>query len=213
MSAPVAQHHLHAVEQLVRAFAQTPDPARDQRLALFLEQVAAWNRKINLTAAREPRALAEVMLADAFALAQLPGLAAGARVLDVGTGAGAPLVPLLLLRPDLSALCIEPLQKRCTFLRMLSVRLELLERMRVQQGRIDLAQPSVPDTFDVATSRATFAPEVWLGAGLALAERVLVMTAGGEPPAAPPAVTLEAQSSYELPFSRAPRSVFVYRRG
>jgi 16S rRNA (guanine527-N7)-methyltransferase len=182
-------------------------------LSLFLQQVATWNRKIDLTAARDPEPLAEVMLADACVLADAGCIATGARVVDVGSGAGAPIVPLLLLRPDLSALCVEPLQKRATFLRMLTVRLGLLGRMRVEQARLDPERPMLAERFDLATSRATFAPDAWLRIGGTLAPRVLVMTAAGEPLPAPPEFTLEASQAYSLPFSAAPRRLSLYLRG
>lgn len=213
MSAPHTESHRTAIEQLSRTFEQPLSVTQEDALASYLEQVASWNRKINLTAAREPSAMAEVMLADAFALARASLMPQAARVIDVGTGAGAPIVPLLLLRPDLSALCLEPLQKRATFLRMASVRLPLLGRMRVQQARLDPAQPISAEQFDVATSRATFAPDAWLRIGLLLAPRVIVMTAGGPPLPAPEGISLEGTLDYALPRSGAPRRTSCYRRG
>jgi 16S rRNA (guanine527-N7)-methyltransferase len=212
VSASNAQQLLHAVDYVTRALGPALDGALAARLVAYVEHVATWNRKINLTAAREPEALCEVMLADACVMANTDCIAHAVRVIDVGSGAGAPIVPLLLMRPDLSALCVEPLQKRATFLRMLSARLGLLGRMRVHQAKLDLETPQLGEAFDVASSRATFAPEVWLRAGLALASSVLVLTATDEAPAQPAGVTLALTRDYELPFSRAPRRVWVYRR-
>lgn len=211
MSAPHTESHRAAIEQQARAFAQQPSPAQLQALQGYLEHVASWNRKINLTAAREPERLAEVMLADAFALAASALIPHAARVIDVGTGAGAPIVPLLILREDLQAMCIEPLQKRATFLRMASVRLPLAGRMRVREARLDPARPAIDEAFDVATSRATFAPDLWLRVGLSLAPRVIVMTAGAAP--SPADVILEGTQDYALPLSGAPRRISLYRRG
>jgi 16S rRNA (guanine527-N7)-methyltransferase len=182
------------------------------QLARYAGEVAAWNRKINLTAAREPRALCEVLLADAIVLAEATRALQGARIIDVGTGAGAPIVPLLLLRPDLSALCVESLRKRATFLRTLTAKLALLDRMRVREARIDLERPQLDESFDIACSRATFAADAWLAAGLALAPRAVVMTASQPPPQAPAGSALESTVAYRLPFSGASRRISIYRR-
>lgn len=182
-------------------------------LAAYLDQVATWNQKINLTAARDARALCEVLLADALVLSDRALVPEGARVLDVGTGAGAPIVPLLLVRPDLSALCLEPLHKRAAFLRVLCARLQLVERMRVAETRLDPGQPhAAGESCDLACSRATFAPERWLPLGLALAPRALLLVAGSDAPAAPSGARIDASRVYALPSSGARRCAAVYLR-
>jgi 16S rRNA (guanine527-N7)-methyltransferase len=189
-----------------------PGPARDE-LGVYVELVARWNRKVNLTGASDDRALVEILLADAFVLTDRALVPEGARVLDVGSGAGAPIVPLLALRPDLSALCVEPLAKRAAFLRMLSARLSLLPRMRVREARIDPDRPEgLGEAFELASSRATFEPERWLRLGLSLAPRVLVLLGSAAPPQAPPGARLLLAERYALPFSRTPRVACAYLR-
>jgi 16S rRNA (guanine527-N7)-methyltransferase len=204
---------LALIEQLARQLDRDAAALPCAELARYVREVAAWNRKINLTAAREPRALCEVLLADALVLADATASLAGARIIDVGTGAGAPIVPLLLVRPDLSALCVESLRKRATFLRTLTAKLGLLGRMRVREARIDLGRPQLEDNFELACSRATFAPETWLAAGLVLAPRAVVMTASQPPPQAPAGSALESTVAYYLPFSGASLRISIYRRG
>ena len=202
-----------AIERLAQAFERELSPPERAALSAYVEQVTKWNRKVNLTAAREPLALVEVLLADAFVLADDSTVPAAARVLDVGSGAGAPIVPLLLLRPDLSALCVEPHGKRAAFLRTLSARLALLPRMRVLEARVDEQRsPELGSEFDVASSRATFEPERWLGLGLSLAPRVLVLLANAPAPQPPAGARLELERAYVLPFSLAQRRVAVYLR-
>jgi 16S rRNA (guanine527-N7)-methyltransferase len=203
---------LALIEQLASQLDRDAAALPAAELARYVREVAAWNRKINLTAAREPRALCEVLLADAIVLADSTGSLSGARIIDVGTGAGAPIVPLLLLRSDLRALCVESLRKRATFLRTLTAKLRLLDRMRVKEARLDLERPQLGEEFDLACSRATFAPEAWLAAGLALAPRALVMTASQPPPQAPRGSALESSVAYRLPFSGASRRISIYRR-
>jgi 16S rRNA (guanine527-N7)-methyltransferase len=182
-------------------------------LSSYIEQVAIWNQKVDLTAARGAQALCEVLLADAFMLADRELVPERAKVLDVGTGAGAPIIPLLLLRPDLSALCLEPLHKRAAFLRTASARLSLVGRMRVQETRLDPDRPSVPgEQLDVACSRATFPPARWLELALTLAPQAIVLVANKDLPPAPAGAQIVATRNYTLPSSGAQRRIASYRR-
>lgn len=186
-------------------------------LQSFTELVRDWNARMNLTAARSPEAMVEVMCADAMMLAAVPVVPLDAAVVDVGTGAGGPAVPLALLRPDLSLTLVEPLRKRVTFLRTavgglgLAPRVKVLEA-RVEPGATEGKGAAIGGPFDTAMSRATFAPEDWLPAGLRLAPRVLVLTAQEDPPGSPPGVESVHRVTYRLPSSGATRVITVYQR-
>lgn len=183
------------VTRLVKALPGVPLPGGDaaetvpqgvhRALGAWIGLVSTWNQRIDLTAARTRDELCDLMLADALVLAaRLP---AGARVVDVGSGAGAPGLPLAIVRPDLRLTLVEPLQKRVAFLRTaIGSVLPAGARPEVVRGRgEDLTGRK--ETFDVAVSRATLAPEAWLALGSALAPAgdVWVLLAREEPPATP----------------------------
>lgn len=153
-------------------------------LVKFVELVDLWNQKLDLTAAKTDQALAEVLLLDSMFLADEGLVARGARVLDVGSGAGAPALGLALLRPDLTFTLVEPLTKRVAFLRTAIGALGLSQRVTVVPSRFDGASDGVHN-HDVAMSRATFSPEEWLQVASPVVPRVLVLTAASEPPPAP----------------------------
>ena len=82
----------------------------------------------------------------------------GASVVDVGSGAGLPGIPLALARPDLSITLLEPLLRRATFLSEVVDELGLGDRVRVVRGRAvpkgDKDALGHYETYDVVTSRA-----------------------------------------------------------
>lgn len=74
----------------------------------------------------------------------------GASVVDVGSGAGLPGIPLALLRPDLSITLLEPLLRRCTFLSQAVDELGITGRVEVVRGRAEDHDRS----YEVVTARA-----------------------------------------------------------
>ena len=83
-------------------------------LSRYLDLVADWNPRVNLTGARTPAERVAILVAPVAPLA--PVLEEG-RLIDVGSGNGSPGLVLALLRPDLSAILLEPRQRRWAFLR------------------------------------------------------------------------------------------------
>src|SRR5688572_6930235 len=85
------------------------------RLGDYFELVAAWNPRLHLVAPCAPAEFASRHVLES--LAALPFIAEGARLLDLGSGAGLPAVPCLVARQDLEAVLVEASQKKSVFLR------------------------------------------------------------------------------------------------
>ena len=136
---------------LKAALPQADEQALD-RFELYQRLLLEWNEKMNLTAITDPVEVAQKHFADS--LAALPYLQPGTKVIDVGTGAGFPGVPLLILRPELQLTLADSLQKRLTFLETLLRELGL--RAQLVHGRAeDLGQNRLyREQFDAALSRA-----------------------------------------------------------
>lgn len=183
------------------------DPDVRAACARFAALAGDWARRTDLVGARDATDLAEQLFGDALVVAREELVPPGARVVDVGTGAGTPGIGLSLLRPDLDVLLVEPRRKRVAFLRTAIGTLGLRERVRVLEARVG------PGTdlgaLDVAVSRATFPPERWLPLALELAPRALVLTAA--PPGLPGVVS--ATVAYTVASTGAPRCVTAYDRG
>jgi 16S rRNA (guanine527-N7)-methyltransferase len=198
---------------LGRATADLPPAARDA-VSAWMRLLCEWNARIDLTAARTPEELVDLMLADALTLA--PHVAQGARVVDVGTGAGAPGLALALVRPDLVVTLCEPLAKRASFLRTVLGTVGRTDVTLTSKRGEDLpTERGARAPWDVAMSRATLAPEAWL----ALAARLVVpgghawvLLAKDEAPTREGA-TMEEQLAYEWPETKAQRRAARYRIG
>lgn len=136
-------------------------------LSALLDRVVEWNQRADLTAARTREELVDLYVADAACLASTVDPSARERWIDVGSGAGAPAVPLALLRPNIELELIEPRSKRVAFLRTLVGVLGVTNVVvtRARSDEIDDGRASV------AMSRATLPPEQWLAEGARLAER------------------------------------------
>lgn len=181
------------------AEAGVPDAAR-RAIATWLELIKTWNARIDLTAAKTDRELVDLMVADALLLSRQID-EAPARVVDVGTGAGAPGFALALLRPDLKLTLVEPLTKRVSFLRTAIGTL----------GRTDIALvkakgEDVAPEFDIAISRATLNPPAWVPLGLRLAPIVWTLLARDEPPVVANAI-IDRDISYTWPLGGASRRI------
>ncbi|AKF08408.1 16S rRNA (guanine(527)-N(7))-methyltransferase RsmG [Sandaracinus amylolyticus] len=198
------------IDELARSLGRPLEAAQRDALDRFAALVRTWNARLDLTAAREERAMTEVLFADAIVMADRALVPEGASVIDVGSGAGAPALPFALLRPDVTLTMVEPLRKRIAFLRTAIGSLDLASRVRAVEGRVEPGSASALGAHDVASARATFAPEVWLETGLALAPSCLVFTAG-EPPTTASA-KLAHRAGYALPWSSAPRVLARFER-
>ena len=111
-----------------------------------------WNKRVNLTRIVEPMEVAKKHFADSILGAKL--IPEGARVVDVGTGAGFPGVPLKIVRPDIELCLVDSLGKRVKFLSELCTSLGI-EAETIHARAEDAARdPALRGRFDIALSRA-----------------------------------------------------------
>lgn len=121
----------------------------------YYAMLADWNTRVNLTAITEPEDVAKKHFLDSLAAA--PYLKPGARVVDVGTGAGFPGLPLLILRPDLKLTLMDSLQKRLVFLEAVLKELKLDAELVHARAEDAGQNPAYREKFDTALTRAVSA--------------------------------------------------------
>ncbi|RLK46507.1 16S rRNA m(7)G-527 methyltransferase [Alkalispirillum mobile] len=124
-----------------------PGPLLEAMLA-YLRLLERWNRAYNLSAIRDPEEMLQRHLLDSLSI--LPYVE-GDTLLDVGSGAGLPGIPLALARPGLTVTLLDSNGKKQRFTRQVALELGL-SRLRFAQARLDRYQPGY--TFDTVVSRA-----------------------------------------------------------
>ncbi|HET7688195.1 MAG TPA: 16S rRNA (guanine(527)-N(7))-methyltransferase RsmG [Candidatus Macondimonas sp.] len=159
----------HALAEGLEALDLDLPPRASEQLLAFLSLLAEWNRAYNLTAVRDPLEMVRRHLLDSLTV--LPHLRGG-QIVDLGSGAGLPGIPLAIADPDRQFILLESNGKKVRFMRHAISQLGL-SRVTVVQGRAESVQLSPPpDTVvaravaDLATlcgyARQLGAPGVWL---------------------------------------------------
>ena len=124
----------------------------------YAELLCDWNQRMNLTAITDPEGIAVKHFFDSVYPFTLLPPGEGASLIDVGTGAGFPSVPLGIMRPDLKLTLLDSLNKRVGFLSTLSGELglvaECVHGRAEEAGRFIRGGNPMRESFDIATARA-----------------------------------------------------------
>lgn len=132
----------------------TLDDVACRRLSRYGELLIEWNNKINLTAITDPDEILIKHFYDCLLFLRHTEVAPGAKIIDVGTGAGFPGLVLKIARPDISLCLLDSLQKRITFLQAVLEELSL-DAEAVHARAEELARKEqYREQFDIATARA-----------------------------------------------------------
>lgn len=152
-----AQHPLEAgLRQGLQTLALALCDAQVHTLLAYVDWVAKWNKVYNLTAVRDPQEMLTHHLLDSLAVVaplqrQLAavGKAAGATLLDVGSGAGLPGVVVAIACPQVRVSCVDTVAKKALFIQQVAAALRLPNLQGIHARVENLTQ-----TFDVVSSRA-----------------------------------------------------------
>lgn len=129
-------------------------PQQLDQFTRYASLLVLWNKKMNLTAITEENEIAVKHFIDSISLLSCVSLSANARVIDIGTGAGFPGIPLKIMRNDLELTLLDSLNKRLIFLeevcRTLHIDAELLHARAEEFGQ----KPDYREQYDAAVSRA-----------------------------------------------------------
>jgi 16S rRNA (guanine527-N7)-methyltransferase len=119
-----------------------------EQLLAFIKLIAKWNKAYNLTAVRNNEDMARLHILDSLAI--LPHIE-GKRVIDIGTGAGLPGIPLAIFLPDVEFVLLDSNAKKTRFVQQVILELKL-KNVSVIHSRVEQYRPELG--FDTITTRA-----------------------------------------------------------
>ncbi len=124
------------------------------RLDRYAQMLVEWNQKINLTAITEPDDIVIKHFIDSLLLLKAVDLSPNVSLIDVGTGAGFPSLPVCIVRDDIQPTLLDSLNKRLIFLEELCRNIEV--EAKFIHARAEEAGQKVEyrEKYDVATARA-----------------------------------------------------------
>lgn len=119
----------------------------------YMNLLIEWNEKINLTAIIEPKEIILKHFVDSLTISKY--IKENAKVVDVGTGAGFPGIPLRIFRDDIDIVLVDSLNKRLKFLQEVINELEL-DNVELIHSRAEEfgKNKKYRENFDISTSRA-----------------------------------------------------------
>jgi len=185
---------------------------------VYLVELEKWNRKINLTAIRNEQDIVIKHFLDS--LSYLKGFtpSPALRLLDMGSGAGFPAIPIKIAYPELSITMVEAVNKKASFLRHI-IRTLRLKDIEVVDKRTGELTPSYHQSYDVVTARAFADMKVALseGAPFLRSGGIMVLSRGPEETieegkALKAGLAIENRLDLKLPHSNDPRSLWIFRK-
>ncbi len=184
---------------------------------LYFSELKKWNRKINLTAIRDDRDIVIKHFLDSLSFIKGFAPVDGLKLLDMGSGAGFPALPLKIAYPGISVSMVESVRKKAAFLRHI-VRTLRLTGVEVSDKRTEELPDSFHSNFDVVTARAFADMGTALEAGKPFLKTggIVVLSRGpeeniSEQELAKIKVILERKEELTLPHSDYKRAIWVFR--
>ncbi len=121
------------------------------KLGIFLDELEEWNKKLNLTGLSSRQSIINELLIDSMMPTSF--MPDNGNLLDIGSGAGFPAIPIKICKPSLKCQLMEPNSKKISFLKQI-IRIAKLEKIEVIKGRIEEEEGLLhPEGYDVITSR------------------------------------------------------------
>lgn len=137
----------------------------------YLSILLKWDSRFNLTSIKSPTLIIRLHFIDSLAIS--PFISPTGRLLDVGSGAGFPGIPLKIIAPKKEVLLVEPQRKKANFMREVIRSLNLVG-MEVIEERAEKIDPRMIGLFSEIVNRALGSPDLFLRVSFPL------LSAGGQ---------------------------------
>jgi len=185
---------------------------------IYLTELKKWNRKINLTAIREERDIIIKHVLDSLSYARGFIPEPGLKLMDMGSGAGFPAVPIKIAYSGIAVTLVESVKKKAAFLRHVIRTLKLEGAEVIDKRTNELSEPFLA-SYDVVTARAFAEMSSALETGCPFLKRggLLVLSRGPQESVTDEildgaGVTVEKQIELTLPHSEYRRVIWVFKK-
>jgi len=187
-------------------------------LFIYFAELNKWNQKINLTTIQEERDMVIKHGLDSLSYIKGFAPASGMRLLDMGSGAGFPALPIKIVHPEIVVTLVESVKKKASFLRHI-VRTLTLSNVDVVDKRTEELSGAHLAAFDVVTARAFADMKSAISAGQPFLKPngLIVLSRGpeetiSEAELASAGVSLEKRAALTLPHSDYRRAIWVFKK-
>ena len=130
------------------------DEEKYKKLDIYADFLVKYNENVNLTAITEPHEVLRKHFIDSVLLSKYVDIQQNSSLIDVGTGAGFPSVPLKIFRPDIKLTLLDSLNKRIDFLKQLCDKLEIKAEFIHERAENVSKKPEYRENFDYSCARA-----------------------------------------------------------
>lgn len=143
---------IELIEEAIDSAGMSYPPDMIGHFAEYRKLLLDWNQRVNLISRKDEARIVTRHFIDSLGLLTVEAFPSNSRVMDLGSGAGFPGIPLKLIRPDLRISLVESKRKKALFLRQVIEKLEL-DRIEIVMGRVEeLVEGLGP--FDFVVSRS-----------------------------------------------------------
>jgi len=218
----MSSNHEH-LQILIEGAAQLGVPLSEAavtQLMLYLEELLRWSPKIDLVSQTDPKEVIRKHFLDSLAV--VPFLSEKMMLLDLGSGAGFPGLPIAIALPQSSVTLVEVRRKRVSFLKEV-VRKIKAANVTICEGRAEVlaANPSLYGKFAVVITRATWEVGIYLRHAVPFLEKTGIAIAMQGPRLGPqnfhtetlenvPSFRLSTSHEYSLPFGSENRCLLIF---
>jgi 16S rRNA (guanine527-N7)-methyltransferase len=185
---------------------------------IYLTELKKWNRKINLTAIREERDIVIKHVLDSLSYTSGFIPERGLKLMDMGSGAGFPALPIKIAYSGIAVTLVESVKKKAAFLRHVIRTLKLEGAEVIDMRTNELSDPFLA-AYDVVTARAFAEMSSALETGRPFLKKggLLVLSRGPQESVADPVlagaeVTVEKRIELTLPHSEYRRVIWVFKK-